>query len=278
MAETTSSADGWISLSEAAATTGYAVSTLQRLVRLRKLIARKRRQKWFVEQAALSHYIKSSTPGRKPVEPTPLPQQGLTLWFPKVFSKSPLGLDALINGIQYHFVYLRLEYPHGPDDQVANLAPGMPGFYSISARASISAILWLEQQFVTGTLHIEILKRDFPVVHYSEPVDSVCETVSEGSTGYVSAAFGFYKAELKPATHTAVGSATQSNPQRLFPAGEWLTMDEAGQRAGCSLAELRELAQEGKITAMKRYGHWQINANSLQSHLQDRLVPQSPEM
>lgn len=278
MTETPEVAQGWVSLSEAAQTTGYAVSTLQRLVRLRKLVAHKKGQKWFIDQAALARYIESTAPGRKPAEPTALPSQGLTLWFPKIFSKSPLGLDALINGVQFHFAYLRLEYPQSPTEHLADLAPGLPGFYAISARASISAIQWLEKQFANGEMRIEILKRNFPVVHYSQPVDSVTETVTGRPAGYLSAAFGFYKAEVAsndesqgrtPDRTGASGQAAAAAPVRQTPLGEWLSLDEAMQRAGCDSDDLSQLLQTGKVVAMKRYGHWQVNANSLQSYLQE---------
>ncbi len=279
MTETATNDQGWVSLSEAATLTGYAVSTLQRLVRLRKLLARKKGQKWYIELAALTQYIDSTAPGRKPAEPTSLAPQGLSLWFPKVYSKSPLGLDALINGVQYHFVHLRLEYPHNPNERVADLAPGFPGFYSISARASVSAIRWLEQQFTGGSVRIEILKGNFPAVQYSQPIDYVCETISVHERSYVSAAFGFYKAEVKPATTAANdgGKPVTMPAQRQMPPGEWLNMDAASLCAGCSLTELRELVRDGKIVAMKRYGHWQINANSLQIYLQGNLSTVSSE-
>ena len=279
MTENVSDTNSWISLSDAAEQTGYSVSTLQRLVRLRKLPAKKSSKKWFVQHTALIQYIESAAPGRKPAEPARLPPQGLTLWFPKMFSKSPLGLDAIVNGVQYHFAYLRLEYPQGSDDHLAELAPGIPGFYSFSARASVPAIRWLERQFASGDMHIEILKRDFPIVHYSGSVDSVLETIGEGTNGYISAAFGFYRAEVKPSPaipaplHPSTTHPHAYNPaQRQMPAGEWLHMEDASQQAGLSIAELRTLSQQGKITAMKRYGHWQVNSNSLQSFLQEHLL------
>jgi hypothetical protein len=126
----------------------------------------------------------------------------------KTSSKTLLGVDALINGELHHFNQLQWEFPSSPGAQPAELAPGLPGFYTISARGRSQTIRWMEECFASGILTIQIprkphflsTKTSSTIITYSQPVESVREfpTVrfQDRLMGRLSASFGFYQASL----------------------------------------------------------------------------------
>ena len=90
-----------------------------------------------------------------------------------------------------------MEYPKSNDEKLADIAAAKAGFYTISVRAVVSTVRWMEQLFRQGQINIVVPRNGIAVV-YSKPVDSVCETVEPSFTGSLSAAFGFYKAHVEP--------------------------------------------------------------------------------
>ena len=118
----------------------------------------------------------------------------------KIGSISPLGVNAVINGELHRCSYLQLEYPKKPNERPADLAPGIPGFYAISVRASTKTVRWMEACFESGSMTIEIQRSPLMVITYSKPVDAVTELplakLTDRLLGRLSASFGFYQASV----------------------------------------------------------------------------------
>jgi len=176
--------------------TGYALEHLRRLIRLGKLHAQKRQGRWFISRVELLTYVESVKQGRKPRPPTQMAPTGLRLWFPKSHARTPARIQAEVNGNACVFARLDIEYPKSADEKLIDLAPGMAGFYTISVRAPVPIVRWMEQQFARGEMNITV-PRNGIVITYARPVDCVCETVEPSFTGNASAAFGFYKAHVE---------------------------------------------------------------------------------
>ncbi|MGY1607274.1 helix-turn-helix domain-containing protein [Geodermatophilus sp. SYSU D00700] len=66
-----------------------------------------------------------------------------------------------------------------------------------------------------------------------------------------------------PLTSTSAASGTTAQPDRpplpTWEASEWLTVDEAARLLGLGVRRVRVLASEGRLTARKVGGTWQID-------------------
>jgi Helix-turn-helix domain len=59
----------------------------------------------------------------------------------------------------------------------------------------------------------------------------------------------------------------------LNPSDYWLSVTEVALRSNCSKQAVRVRILNGKLSAMKRYGQWLINTQSLQNYLRDKDLP-----
>jgi Helix-turn-helix domain len=53
----------------------------------------------------------------------------------------------------------------------------------------------------------------------------------------------------------------------------WLSVAEVALRSHCSRQAVRVRILSGKLIAMKRYGQWLVNTQSLQHYLRDKGLP-----